>query len=87
MLCVKVAPVSDGWAVTCGAVENLMLFRSGAQAEDAARRLAQALAEAGEWAEIEVRMRDGARAARFICTPQGSDREGAQAAVQRLQMA
>ena len=87
MLCVNVAPVSDGWAVTCDAVENLMLFRSGAQAEDAARRLAQALAEAGEWVEIEVRMRDGARAARFICTPQGSDREGAQAAVQRLQMA
>jgi len=84
MLCVKVAPVLEGWAVTCDAVENQMLFRSGAKAEDAARRLAQAMAEAGEFVEIEVRLRDGDRAARFVCAPQGT---GQRAEVLRLQTA
>ena len=46
-----------------------MVFRSGAKAEDAARRLAQALADAGEFVEIDVVLRDGRRAARFVCAP------------------
>jgi hypothetical protein len=36
-----------------------MLFRSGAKAEAASRRLAQALARAGEPVDIHIRLRDG----------------------------
>lgn len=69
MLYVRVAPAADGWEVSCDAIDNSMMFRSGAKAEDAARRLAQALADAGEFVEIDVVLRDGRRGARFVCAP------------------
>lgn len=69
MLSIKVSPVAEGWAVACDAVDNPMLFCSGAKAENAAIRLGQSLAHAGKAVQIEVVLRDGARAARFVCSP------------------
>jgi hypothetical protein len=43
------------------------VFVSGAKAEDAALRLGTSLANAGEPAEIQVYLRGGALAGRFIC--------------------
>jgi hypothetical protein len=67
MRSVRVTPAEAGWAVQCDDVDNEMMFRSGAKAEAAARRLAQALADAGEPVEIQIHLRDGGRAARFVC--------------------
>lgn len=69
MECVIVEPVSRGWAVRTGVCENLMLFRAGGAAERAAHRVAFALATAGEPVELEMRLRDGSAAARYICLP------------------
>lgn len=69
MRSVRVTPAGTGWAVHCDDIDNEMMFRSGAKAEAAARRLAQALADAGEPVEIEIHLRDGGHAARFVCVP------------------
>lgn len=50
-------------------VEGPLMFRSGARAEDAAWRIARALADNGAWAEIRVTTRDGHRMSRFLCPP------------------
>jgi hypothetical protein len=66
---ISVTPAGDGWTVRhAGAIEPTV-FRSGAKAEDAARRLAQAMAEAGHHAEIKIILRDGVVAGRFVCAP------------------
>lgn len=69
MECVIVEPVAHGWAVRTGACENLMVFRAGGAAERAARKMALALATAGEPVELQVRLRDGSTAARYVCLP------------------
>jgi hypothetical protein len=69
MLTVSVTPAGAGWAVRSAAFDNDMVFRSGARAEAAAKRLGEALAAAGQPVEIEVLLRGGARAGRFLCLP------------------
>lgn len=49
-----------GWALEVSGVANPLFFRSGAQAEAAARRLGARLAKAGEAASVEVYLRGGA---------------------------
>lgn len=75
MRSVTVTPVDKGWAVHCDAIENPMIFRSGAKAEEAAKRLAQAWADAGERVELEIQLRDGERAGRFLCVPSAEPAE------------
>ncbi len=62
---VVVAPIEGQWRVQRGRAEPWM-FESQAQAEWAARRLGEALAEGGEAAEIHVLRRDGSLAGRFV---------------------
>ncbi len=62
-----VEPFAEGWAVTQPTVANPQIFSSGAKAEDAAIRLGACLAEAGQSAEIQVYMRGGALAGKFLC--------------------
>ena len=69
---ISVAPAEGGWSVRHGGDIEPTMFFSGARAEDAARRLAEAMAEAGHHAVITITLRDGALAGRFICTPPGS---------------
>ena len=66
---IHVEPAGGGWTVRhAGSLEPLA-FLSGARAEDAARRLAEAMAEAGHAAEIRITLRDGSLAGRFVCSP------------------
>jgi hypothetical protein len=66
---ITVRPNEGGWAVSSHAFENAMLFLSGEKAEAAARALARHVADAGEPAQIEIWLRDGQLAGRFICPP------------------
>ena len=53
---VSVVPAGSGWAVRSPAIANEMLFRSGARAERAARRLAAALAARGDYVELRIHL-------------------------------
>ena len=65
-LVISVAPAGDGWAVSSEALENDLTFDRGARAEAAARALAERYANAGRPAEVEIFLRDGALAGRFM---------------------
>ena len=64
-----VAPALMGWSVRSDGFANDMLFLSGAKAESTARNLAEKIAFHGEHAQVEVRLRDGSIAGRFVCSP------------------
>jgi len=64
---IAVTALADGWKVTVDGVANDMVFRSGRQAERAARKLADRLARAGLESEIRLYLKDGSLAAKFIC--------------------
>jgi len=66
---ILVKPMGDGWAVETRGADNPMVFRSGRAAEDAGKHLAKRLATAGSTTELELRLRSGACAARFVCVP------------------
>lgn len=63
---ISVSAVGEGWRLTVDGLDNDMLFRSGAEAERAARGLADRLADAGDWSEIRLHLKDGSLAARFL---------------------
>jgi hypothetical protein len=65
-LVIYVAPAGNGWAVRSEALECDLTFEAGACAEAAARALAARYAEAGRHTEVEIFLRDGALAGRFI---------------------
>jgi hypothetical protein len=64
-----VAPAHVGWSVRSDGFANDMLFFSGAKAESTARNLAEKIAHSGQAAQVEVRLRDGSLAGRFVCSP------------------
>ena len=66
---IRIEPVGEGWAVKQDFADNLLVFSSGARAEDAAIALAQRLASAGQASEVSVFLRDGALAGRYACPP------------------
>lgn len=67
MQTITIRPAGDrGWMVEHPSVDNPMIFRSGAEAERAAKRLAVKLAEAGAPTEITVTLRDGRVGARYV---------------------
>ncbi|MDR3511348.1 MAG: hypothetical protein P4L73_06925 [Caulobacteraceae bacterium] len=68
-LVISVAPFEDGWTVRSEALETDLKFERGARAEAAARALADRYAKAGRLAEVEIYLRDGALAGRFVHTP------------------
>jgi hypothetical protein len=65
-LVISVAPAGEGWAVSSEALEADLTFERGAWAEAAARALADRYAKAGREAEVEIFLRDGALAGRFV---------------------
>ncbi len=67
---ISVRAIHDGWSVQGDTLENGMLFLSGAEAESAARSLAERYAEAGRSTEIQVFLRDGSLAGRYISVPE-----------------
>ncbi|PZQ59965.1 MAG: hypothetical protein DI570_15205 [Phenylobacterium zucineum] len=66
MKSISITSVADGWMLRSDAIRNEQFFRSGLSAESAAIRLAQGLAGAGESAQVEIYIRDGSLARRFV---------------------
>jgi hypothetical protein len=66
---VCVEALAGGWAVSANGFGNDMLFLSGEAAEAAARKLAGAIAASGETVELEIWLRDGRLAGRFMSAP------------------
>jgi hypothetical protein len=64
-----VEPSNDGWIVRGDFPKSALRFPTGARAEQAARELAHRLADAGTPVILEIRLRDGARAGRFLFPP------------------
>jgi hypothetical protein len=67
MCVIAVTALPDGWRLTVDEVANDMIFRSGREAERAARRLADRLARAAVSSEIRLHLKDGSLAAHFQC--------------------
>lgn len=65
-LYVFVEPLGDGWIVRGDAVDSPLEFATGARAEHAARELCHRLSDAGEPVVLEIRLRNGERAGRFL---------------------
>ncbi|WP_420469848.1 hypothetical protein [Brevundimonas sp. FT23042] len=68
-LAMVVEPAATGWILSVGGAENAMIFTNGSAAEKAARALTGRLAAAGAEVELEIRIRGGAIAARYVCFP------------------
>ena len=65
---ISVTPEGAAWAVRCPDLfDNAMIFKSGARAEAAARALGEQLSRGGWDCLLELRLRDGALAGRFLC--------------------
>lgn len=65
MQSISIVAAGGGWMLKSDACVNEQFFRSGSSAESAAIRLAQALADAGEGASVEIYLRDGSLGRRF----------------------
>ncbi len=63
------APLDAGWTVELHQLDPPMVFRSGAQAERAARGLVERLTDAEKSAELVIHLRDGALAGQFVAAP------------------
>ena len=63
---ILVAPVGDGWAVRSEAFDNELIFEAGGRAEAAARALADRYARSGSAAEVQIFLRNGDLAGRFL---------------------
>ena len=70
---IAVTALPDGWKLTIDDIANDMVFRSGREAERAARRLADRLERAGVWSDIGLHLKDGSLAARFVSPGQPRD--------------
>jgi hypothetical protein len=66
---ISIRAAQDGWSVQGDTLENGMMFLSGAEAEAAARALAQRYSDAGQRTEIRVFLRDGSLAGRYVGVP------------------
>ncbi len=65
----------DGWIIRGDFRGGPLTFPTGARAEQAARDIAHRLAETGEPVVLEIRLRDGARAGRFLFPPRAAETE------------
>ncbi len=64
---ITVAPSRGAWIVEQRTRNSPQTFLSGATAQAAARQLGDAIARGGQRAEIQILMRDGSLAERFVC--------------------
>ncbi|MFN3932743.1 MAG: hypothetical protein ACK4JY_13450 [Brevundimonas sp.] len=72
---IVVEPAGAGWSVDVPGLVNQMFFATGREAETVARRLATRLAGAGRGVEVEIRLRGGAIAGRYLCFPRAANEE------------
>ncbi len=66
---ITVRPTGLGWLIECDAFANGLTFRSGAEAERAARSLAESCAKVGKAADVQIYLRDGSLAGCFRADP------------------
>jgi hypothetical protein len=70
MQTITVKPIGDrNWIVEYSGAQNPQIFATGGLAEREAKRLAEALAKAGNYARISVYLRDGSLAGSFVAIP------------------
>lgn len=69
---IDVRPMALGWLVEGRSFANALTFRSGAAAEQAARRLAEQYAGAGRATTVRIYLRDGSLAGRFVYAQPGA---------------
>lgn len=67
---ISVRPEGSSWAVEAEHSVKKLVFPSGAAAENAARGLADHLAQLGKAAEIRIHLKDGRLGAKFLCPSQ-----------------
>jgi hypothetical protein len=72
-LTISITAAQAGWRVQGDTLENGMMFLSGAEAENAALQLAQRYADVGQATEIEVFLKDGTLAGRYVSVPELSE--------------
>jgi len=70
---IRIKAAQDGWSLQGDTLQHGMMFLSGAEAETAARALAQRYSAAGQPTEIEVFLRDGSLAGRYVTAPQAGE--------------
>jgi len=63
---ITLLPVDDSWVVRSSHLARELPFRSGAQAETTARRIAAETAREGRPATLEIYLRDGSLAGRIL---------------------
>lgn len=73
MLRIFVSPAEVGWLVDSSLLTAALIYRSGGQAERAAKRLAQACAACGFSAEVLVRLASGEVVGRLQYAPARPD--------------
>ena len=66
---IKVEPLEGGWTVQTDSTANDMVFRSGRDAEGAARALAERIARQGEAVRLQLRLRNSDKTVRMIALP------------------
>jgi hypothetical protein len=70
MEAIRVRPGVEGrWILEVDGIANPQHFRTGAQAEMAAKELAGRLSDVGQGSEIVIFLRDGTVAGRFVGPP------------------
>jgi len=72
---ISVEPLEGGWAVHTDATANPMIFRSGRDAEETARALAQRMAPQGETVRLSLRLRNSGNTVRLIVLPPQTEAE------------
>ena len=68
---IVVEPSAEGWAVKAAHFDNEMFFKSGENAELAARTLGAKMARANAAVTIEVFLRDGSLGGRYVWADRG----------------
>lgn len=69
MRTLEVRPLAFGWSLSLGGLAEATVYRSGAAAEAAGRRLAGRLAAAGEAVKLMIRLKDGSLGGRLLFPP------------------
>lgn len=76
---IYVEPFEDGWVVRGDFSDSPLRFPTGARAEHAARELCHRLSDEGEPVVLEIRLRNGARAGRFLFPAHAAEPEASAA--------
>ena len=72
MQIISVTHAEAGWSVGSEAIEGPLVFRSGAKAEAAAKRLARALVASGDAVRVDISLRNGKPGGWYLFDPEAA---------------